>query len=134
MMNVREDMPLALAEVSVEERAHDPLWYKDAVIYQLHVKSFADSNNDGVGDFPGLIGKLDYLAELGIKATDLSSMSDEQKARVALEVFYLILRDAGRAQTAGTGTYSTGTDAITSLFGTSHTLGDINTRSRTIVR
>ncbi|TCO87339.1 filamentous hemagglutinin family protein [Chthoniobacter flavus] len=74
-----------------------------------------------------------YLAELGIKATDLSSMSDEQKARVALEAFYLILRDAGRAQTAGTGTYSTGTDAITSLFGTSHTLGDINTRSRTIV-
>ena len=67
-MNVREDMPLALAEVSVEERAHDPLWYKDAVIYQLHVKSFADSNNDGVGDFPGLIGKLDYLAELGITA------------------------------------------------------------------
>jgi maltose alpha-D-glucosyltransferase/alpha-amylase len=33
----------------------DPLWYKDAVIYQLHVKSFFDSNNDGVGDFPGLL-------------------------------------------------------------------------------
>src|SRR5438105_2320327 len=46
----------------------DPLWYKDAIIYQLHVKSFVDSNNDGVGDFPGLISKLDYLAELGINA------------------------------------------------------------------
>jgi len=46
----------------------DPHWYKDAVIYQLHLKSFFDSNNDGVGDFPGLIGKLDYLAELGINA------------------------------------------------------------------
>ena len=43
----------------------DPLWYKDAVIYQLHVKSFFDSNNDGIGDFPGLLAKLDYIAELG---------------------------------------------------------------------
>ena len=43
-------------------------WYKDAVIYQLHVKAFFDSNNDGVGDFPGLISKLDYLKELGINA------------------------------------------------------------------
>ncbi|RCL28914.1 maltose alpha-D-glucosyltransferase [Pseudomonas sp. AFG_SD02_1510_Pfu_092] len=44
----------------------DPLWYKDAVIYQLHVKSFFDSNNDGIGDFAGLISKLDYIAELGV--------------------------------------------------------------------
>ena len=44
----------------------DPLWYKDAVIYQVHIKSFFDSNNDGIGDFPGLISKLDYIAELGV--------------------------------------------------------------------
>ncbi|MBD9579112.1 maltose alpha-D-glucosyltransferase [Pseudomonas sp. PDM23] len=44
----------------------DPLWYKDAVIYQLHVKSFFDANNDGIGDFRGLIEKLDYIAELGV--------------------------------------------------------------------
>ncbi|RYX98902.1 MAG: hypothetical protein EON84_02775, partial [Bradyrhizobiaceae bacterium] len=44
----------------------DPLWYKDAVIYQLHVKTFADSNNDGIGDFIGLTEKLDYLQELGV--------------------------------------------------------------------
>ncbi|MGN2246881.1 maltose alpha-D-glucosyltransferase [Frateuria sp. GZRR35] len=44
----------------------DPLWYKDAVIYQVHVKSFFDSNDDGVGDFQGLIDKLDYIAELGV--------------------------------------------------------------------
>jgi maltose alpha-D-glucosyltransferase/alpha-amylase len=44
----------------------DPLWYKDAVIYQLHIKSFFDSNNDGVGDIPGLLQKLDYIAELGV--------------------------------------------------------------------
>ena len=46
----------------------DPLWYKDAVIYELHVKTFADSDGDGIGDFRGLIEKLDYLQELGITA------------------------------------------------------------------
>src|SRR6266536_116361 len=44
------------------------LWYKDAVIYQLHVRSFCDSNADGIGDFVGLMQKLDYLQELGITA------------------------------------------------------------------
>ncbi len=44
----------------------DPLWYKDAVIYQLHVKSFFDSNDDGYGDFQGLMEKLDYVQELGV--------------------------------------------------------------------
>ncbi|MDE2463880.1 MAG: maltose alpha-D-glucosyltransferase [Alphaproteobacteria bacterium] len=48
--------------------AADPHWYKDAVIYQLHVKSFFDANNDGIGDFAGLIEKLDYLAEIGVTA------------------------------------------------------------------
>ena len=43
-----------------------PLWYKDAIIYQLHVRTFCDSNNDGIGDFTGLLQKLDYLQELGI--------------------------------------------------------------------
>jgi len=46
----------------------DPLWYKDAVIYELHVRAFHDSNGDGVGDFPGLIQKLDYLQHLGVTA------------------------------------------------------------------
>ena len=46
--------------------ASDPLWYKDAVIYELHVKAFADGNGDGIGDFAGLIGKLDYLQDLGV--------------------------------------------------------------------
>jgi maltose alpha-D-glucosyltransferase/alpha-amylase len=46
--------------------ASDPLWYKDAIIYELHVRAFADSNNDGIGDFPGLLGKLDYLQDLGV--------------------------------------------------------------------
>lgn len=44
----------------------DPLWYKDAIIYELHVRAFYDSNNDGIGDFPGLIQKLNYLQDLGV--------------------------------------------------------------------
>ena len=47
----------------------DPLWYKDAVIYELPIKSFSDSNEDGIGDFRGLIGKLDYLEGLGRDGT-----------------------------------------------------------------
>ncbi|HEU4565576.1 MAG TPA: maltose alpha-D-glucosyltransferase, partial [Gemmatimonadaceae bacterium] len=44
----------------------DPLWYKDAIIYQTHVKSFQDSNGDGYGDFPGLTQRLDYIESLGV--------------------------------------------------------------------
>jgi maltose alpha-D-glucosyltransferase/alpha-amylase len=44
----------------------DPLWYKDAIVYELHIKAFFDSNDDGVGDFRGLIDRLDYLEELGV--------------------------------------------------------------------
>src|SRR5688572_7992659 len=46
----------------------DPLWYKDAIIYQTHIKSFRDSNEDGYGDFKGLIEKLDYIQALGVTA------------------------------------------------------------------
>lgn len=46
----------------------ESLWYKDAIIYQLHVRTFCDSNGDGIGDFPGLMQKLDYLQELGVNA------------------------------------------------------------------
>jgi maltose alpha-D-glucosyltransferase / alpha-amylase len=46
--------------------AIDPLWYKDAIIYELHVRAFSDSNGDGIGDFQGMLSKLDYLQELGV--------------------------------------------------------------------
>ena len=46
--------------------ANDPLWYKDAVIYELHVRAFQDSNGDGIGDFGGLLSRLDYLQDLGV--------------------------------------------------------------------
>jgi maltose alpha-D-glucosyltransferase / alpha-amylase len=55
-------------------RPGGPLWYKDAVFYQLHVKSFADSNGDGIGDFPGLTSKLDHLASLGVDCLWLQPM------------------------------------------------------------
>ncbi len=48
-----------------QDSASDPLWFKDAVIYQVHIKSFYDSNADGYGDFQGLIEKLDYIQDLG---------------------------------------------------------------------
>ena len=62
--------PAPLADVALVPEplafADDPLWHKDAVIYQLHVKAFYDSNQDGVGDFRGLTEKLDYIQELGV--------------------------------------------------------------------
>ncbi len=46
----------------------DPLWYKDAIIYEVHVRAFYDSDGDGIGDFRGLTEKLGYLADLGVTA------------------------------------------------------------------
>lgn len=64
---IPENAPTAApaAEVAL---ADDPLWYKDAIIYQLHVKAFFDSSGDGIGDFEGLTHKLDYLVSLGVTA------------------------------------------------------------------
>ncbi len=56
-------MPDSVEEYSWE---NDPLWYKDAIIYQLHVKAFFDTDNDGSGDFAGLTQKLDYVRDLGV--------------------------------------------------------------------
>ena len=56
----------ALAHAKVDTPpAADPLWYKDAVIYELHIKAYADANGDGVGDFRGLTQHLDHVQELG---------------------------------------------------------------------
>ena len=48
----------------IERSQHD--WYKDAVIYQLHIKAFYDSTGDGIGDFAGLMQRLDYVESLGV--------------------------------------------------------------------
>src|SRR5207247_249532 len=54
------------ATVATPEPATEPDWYKDALIYQLHVKAFRDSNGDGIGDFAGLTESLDYIRDLGV--------------------------------------------------------------------
>ena len=91
--------------------AGDPLWYKDAVIYELHVRSFGDSNDDGVGDFPGLTARLDYLQQLGVTAVwllpfypsplrddgyDIASYDDINPAYGSLRDFKVFLREAHR--------------------------------------
>ena len=53
---------------AAEGLSADPLWYKDAIIYQTHIKSFRDSNEDGYGDFKGLTDRLDYIVSLGVTA------------------------------------------------------------------
>ena len=57
-----------LPQIEVLPETQKEFWYKDAIIYQLHVKAFADSNNDGIGDFAGLTQQLDYLQDLGVNA------------------------------------------------------------------
>ena len=60
--------PLSRDSGLVQPEAVDPLWYRDAIIYQLHVKAFFDADDDGIGDFQGLCRKLDYLRDLGVTA------------------------------------------------------------------
>jgi maltose alpha-D-glucosyltransferase/alpha-amylase len=102
-----------MAKLPVESAVleDDPLWYKDAVIYQLHVKAFRDSNADGIGDFKGLEQKLDYLQSLGVTAIwllpfypsplrddgyDISEYCDIHPAYGKLKDFKAFLRAAHR--------------------------------------
>ena len=87
----------------------DPTWYKDAIIYELHVRAFSDSTSDGTGDFPGLTGKLDYLRDLGVTAVwllpfypsplvddgyDISDYTDVHPSYGSLRDFRNFLREA----------------------------------------
>jgi maltose alpha-D-glucosyltransferase/alpha-amylase len=89
----------------------DPLWYKDAIIYELHVRAFYDSAGDGVGDFRGLAEKLDYLRDLGVTALwllpfypsplrddgyDISDYGSVHPSYGTLADFKLLLREAHR--------------------------------------
>src|SRR3954454_7806524 len=65
---LRENNPLVAVAQTQPALPDTALWYKDAVIYQVHVKAFLDSNGDGIGDFAGLTSKLDYIQELGVSA------------------------------------------------------------------
>jgi maltose alpha-D-glucosyltransferase/alpha-amylase len=59
-------LPALTLETPQIDTSDDPQWYRDAVIYQLNVKAFFDTNNDGVGDFKGVTAKLDYVKDLGV--------------------------------------------------------------------
>jgi maltose alpha-D-glucosyltransferase/alpha-amylase len=61
-------VPALSSRSRVEGELDAATWYRDAVIYEVHVRAFRDSNGDGVGDFHGLIEKLDYVAKLGVTA------------------------------------------------------------------
>ena len=54
------------ARIAIDPAADD--WFKDAIIYQMHVKAFQDASDDGVGDFAGLMQRLDYIQDLGVTA------------------------------------------------------------------
>src|SRR5207249_12340856 len=71
--NTSYHLAMVMAEAAPRARSgipgsDDPLWYRDAILYELHVKAFYDSNDDGIGDFRGLIEKLDYIQDLGVTA------------------------------------------------------------------
>src|SRR3974377_1854167 len=73
---------MAQRRIHFADPTRDPLWYKDAIVYEVHVRAFLDSNGDGIGDFRGLTQKLDYLQELGVTALWLlpfypSSLKDD---------------------------------------------------------
>ena len=89
----------------------DPLWYKDAILYETHVRAFSDSNADGIGDFPGLTQKLDYLQDLGVTAIwllpfypsplrddgyDIADYTSVHPAYGTLADFKILLREAHR--------------------------------------
>lgn len=63
---MKSDLTTTLAAASASSLDDDPHWYKDAVIYELHIKAFRDSNGDGLGDFAGLTEKLDHVRDLGV--------------------------------------------------------------------
>jgi len=92
-------------------RNGDALWYQDAVIYQLNVKSFFDSNDDGIGDFKGLTSKLDYIKALGVNTIwlmpfypsplkddgyDISDYENVHPQYGTIEDFRAMLREAHR--------------------------------------
>ncbi|HLI82738.1 MAG TPA: maltose alpha-D-glucosyltransferase [Bryobacteraceae bacterium] len=99
-------MPAPKTQSSIDG---DPLWYRDAIIYEVHVKAYRDSNADGMGDFAGITQKLDYLHDLGVTAIwvlpfcpsplkddgyDISDYTDVHPAYGSLRDFHIFLREA----------------------------------------
>jgi maltose alpha-D-glucosyltransferase/alpha-amylase len=68
LLVVPETLPMSDAQPNRNGLSREPFWYKSGVIYELHVRAFCDSDDNGIGDFKGLTSKLDYLKDLGITA------------------------------------------------------------------
>jgi maltose alpha-D-glucosyltransferase/alpha-amylase len=101
--------PVARASAAGTPLESDPLWYKDAIVYELRVGSFQDSDGDGIGDFRGLVQRLDYLQDLGVTAIwllpfypsplrddgyDIADYESVHSDSGTLEDFELFLREA----------------------------------------
>jgi len=82
----------------------DPQWYKDAIIYELHVRAFFDSNRDGIGDFRGLTERLDYLQDLGVNTLWLLPFYPSPFRDDGYDIadYRNIDRSTARARTSGT--------------------------------
>ena len=95
----------------LDDSADSDDWYKDAVIYELHVRAFGDSDDDGIGDFDGLTERLDYIAQLGVTAVwllpfypsplrddgyDIADYGDVHPSYGNLKAFRRFLREAHR--------------------------------------
>ena len=108
---MNEAQSIALDSVAPPTEDVDALWYKDAVIYQLNVKSFFDSNDDGIGDFPGLTSKLEYIRDLGVNTIwlmpfypsplkddgyDIADYQNVHSHYGTLDDFRIMLREAHR--------------------------------------
>src|ERR1700743_393729 len=109
------DAQIAAADTSrlSGSETDDALWYKDAVIYQVNVKSFLDSNDDGIGDFKGLTSKLEYIRDLGVNTIwlmpfypsplkddgyDISDYQNVHPQFGTLDDFRAMLREAHRLE------------------------------------
>lgn len=92
MLNSEKEMPKDGKDVDVK-----PKWWKEAVFYQIYPRSFNDSNDDGIGDIPGIIEKLDYLKELGINAIWCSPMYDSPNDDNGYDIrdYYAIMEEFG---------------------------------------
>ncbi len=110
-MNAPRTPHLEEAEQGAATPTDEALWFKDAVIYQLNVKAFFDSNDDGMGDFRGVASKLDYVKELGVNTIwlmpfypsplkddgyDISEYEDVHPQYGTLDDFKLMLEEAHR--------------------------------------
>src|SRR6185369_11885351 len=74
-------------DVSAEKAAQTAQpWWKGAAIYQIYPRSFADSNGDGIGDLPGIISRLDYVASLGVDAIWLSPINQSPQADMGYDI------------------------------------------------